>query len=82
MVKKPHKLCQGGDRGFLFDHNFDVNPGSVMGSSCSSDSLDTEPPGFLYNYFRVNPMHKNIKKTKGSKAGGWDNIPNEALHSS
>ena len=61
------------------DHPYSCSASPTLPSSDGSGSVKTDPDGWINKDFTLNEVVEAIKKLKGGKAVGLDNIPNEFL---
>lgn len=62
------------------DNNFhSYSTPTRLFSSDNSESLEQDPVGFLDSSFTVEEIKVAVRSLKGSKAKGWDDIPNECF---
>ena len=61
------------------DHPYSCSASPTLPSSDGSGSVKTDPDGWINKEFTLNEVVQGIKKLKGGKAVGVDNIPNEFL---
>ena len=61
------------------DHPYSASASPRLPNSDGSESIQTDPAGWLDKDFTLQDVIRNVKKLKNGKAVGVDNIPNEFL---